>query len=852
MIKKKIIIALIVLITLFMSPVVKATPDLNVRVLGRGVSVLSTDVKWTPTWVGGSTIDEIVLQLKYMQVDSITFPISSCYFLREMSEDGLIPATFKDPITGVVGNYSHQASRTFLDEAIAKLHAANITVIFTSVAGYKVAPMWSTLCNEEYYEGDKYSPVNMKGIKINPDYLDLAYPEARKKIIDMQIYAITHHDFDGIWFEEIGQDSASMNFYTGTLADRSDSTNRIRQTWCSEVQNEYGYNPCLISGTLSATQILQAVQQKEHGMNSYFEEFKARRDALGPDYAYPYFFAMPATNQYYYDKTLSSGSNGAGTGFNITYLSESGLIDIHGSESINQVTSHAQSEVIINKHVDFSPKIFHATDVLYGSKGASGNSKKLYEQIQAEGTQAEFWFSYGKRNLVNIDTSVVPFGLWCTTFKGTPYGNSVALWTNSSDSSQCKLQMTWAQWQNQNPPANPRNFNPIGKTATSTSVSAPTFFPPSGTYISPQSVSISTSTSGAVIHYTVDGSTPTESSPTYTSPISISSTTTIKAGAWKTSLTPSTISTAVYTITDPDTTSPVISSISSSPSSSGATITWATNEASDSQIEYGISTSYGSSTALNTALLTSHSQSLTDLTPSTLYHYRVKSKDSSGNLATGTDNTFTTLIYTPSANLLTNPGFESGTSSWTFFTDGIGSFATISPGYELTKAAKISLNTVGSNMQFYQSGISLEPNTSYRLTFSAYSSTGHDFKINLLKNISPYTNYGLIYTPDLTISWQTFTQDFTTSGFTNNVTDGRLQFYFPTLASAGDIYYLDDFKLEKVTPSVADLNSDSIVNSVDFGIMMSFWNYTSKPKADINQDGFVNSQDLGMLMSQWG
>ncbi|MFA6097658.1 MAG: LamG-like jellyroll fold domain-containing protein [Candidatus Paceibacterota bacterium] len=58
-----------------------------------------------------------------------------------------------------------------------------------------------------------------------------------------------------------------------------------------------------------------------------------------------------------------------------------------------------------------------------------------------------------------------------------------------------------------------------------------------------------------------------------------------------------------------------------------------------------------------------------------------------------------------------------------------------------------------------------------------------------------------------------------------------------------------------VTPpavSTADLNSDGHVNSVDFGIMMSFWNYTSKPKADLNQDGFVNSQDLGMLMSQWG
>lgn len=97
-----------------------------------------------------------------------------------------------------------------------------------------------------------------------------------------------------------------------------------------------------------------------------------------------------------------------------------------------------------------------------------------------------------------------------------------------------------------------------------------------------------------------------------------------------------------------DTTSPVISSInSSSITSSGATITWTTNESSDTQVEYGTTTSYGSSTTLNTALVTSHSQSLSSLTPNTLYHYRVKSKDAAGNLATSADNTFTTLANPP-------------------------------------------------------------------------------------------------------------------------------------------------------------------------------------------------------------
>jgi hypothetical protein len=57
-----------------------------------------------------------------------------------------------------------------------------------------------------------------------------------------------------------------------------------------------------------------------------------------------------------------------------------------------------------------------------------------------------------------------------------------------------------------------------------------------------------------------------------------------------------------------DTTPPTISSVaSSSVTGTGAAITWTTNENSDSQVEYGTTTAYGSSTALNASMLTSHS-----------------------------------------------------------------------------------------------------------------------------------------------------------------------------------------------------------------------------------------------------
>jgi purine nucleosidase len=93
----------------------------------------------------------------------------------------------------------------------------------------------------------------------------------------------------------------------------------------------------------------------------------------------------------------------------------------------------------------------------------------------------------------------------------------------------------------------------------------------------------------------------------------------------------------------PDTAPPVISAVgASSITPNGASISWTTDEASDSQIEYGTTTAYGSTTTLDASRTVSHSQALGGLVAATLYHYRVKSKDAAGNLATSPDFTFTT------------------------------------------------------------------------------------------------------------------------------------------------------------------------------------------------------------------
>jgi uncharacterized repeat protein (TIGR03803 family) len=90
----------------------------------------------------------------------------------------------------------------------------------------------------------------------------------------------------------------------------------------------------------------------------------------------------------------------------------------------------------------------------------------------------------------------------------------------------------------------------VGSAAyTITQAATPSFSPAAGTFASAQSVTITTATVGATIHYTIDGSTPTETHGTaYSSPVSIANSAVLKAIAYKSGLTDSTVASGIYTI----------------------------------------------------------------------------------------------------------------------------------------------------------------------------------------------------------------------------------------------------------------------------------------------------------------
>jgi hypothetical protein len=77
---------------------------------------------------------------------------------------------------------------------------------------------------------------------------------------------------------------------------------------------------------------------------------------------------------------------------------------------------------------------------------------------------------------------------------------------------------------------------------------APVFSLASGSYSGTQSLTITDSSTGAIIYYTTDGTTPTTSSTVYTGPIIVSSTETIEAIALATEYSSSAVTTAAYTI----------------------------------------------------------------------------------------------------------------------------------------------------------------------------------------------------------------------------------------------------------------------------------------------------------------
>ncbi|MEM2947066.1 MAG: fibronectin type III domain-containing protein [Candidatus Bathyarchaeia archaeon] len=93
-----------------------------------------------------------------------------------------------------------------------------------------------------------------------------------------------------------------------------------------------------------------------------------------------------------------------------------------------------------------------------------------------------------------------------------------------------------------------------------------------------------------------------------------------------------------------DTTPPIIFNLQViNITQTSATVTWLTDEASTTYVDYGLTNSYELGTVAGISFTTIHSVDLTGLSPDTVYHFRVRSADFWGNEAVSSDQTFRTL-----------------------------------------------------------------------------------------------------------------------------------------------------------------------------------------------------------------
>jgi hypothetical protein len=163
---------------------------------------------------------------------------------------------------------------------------------------------------------------------------------------------------------------------------------------------------------------------------------------------------------------------------------------------------------------------------------------------------------------------------------------------------------------------------------------------------------------------------------------------------------------------------PVISNVQSSPATNAATITWTTDQSANSIVNYGLTTAYGSSTT-NSTLVTSHQIILSGLASNTLYHFQVRSIDSTNSVNSSGDFTFTagpTNNLPPTVSAISANVPDMGTNSpglqiYEGTAVQFSASASAPNGDALTWQWLYTLN--GGTQTVYQSGSGASPTTSF-------------------------------------------------------------------------------------------------------------------------------------------
>ncbi len=119
-----------------------------------------------------------------------------------------------------------------------------------------------------------------------------------------------------------------------------------------------------------------------------------------------------------------------------------------------------------------------------------------------------------------------------------------------------------------------------------------------------------------------------------------------------------------------DVTAPVITGVAATGDASSFTVTWTTDEAATTKVDYGTSTTTLGSNATVAGLSTAHSVTINGLARNTRYYFRVTSADAAGNSSTSPATTGAPASYAAAAGSpfvdATTADFTAGTSASTY------------------------------------------------------------------------------------------------------------------------------------------------------------------------------------------
>jgi len=232
----------------------------------------------------------------------------------------------------------------------------------------------------------------------------------------------------------------------------------------------------------------------------------------------------------------------------------------------------------------------------------------------------------------------------------------------------------------------------------------------------------------------------------------------------------------IYTLYDSD--APIISSVSATPSFTSAIVTWTTNENSNSSVNYGTGIEQSAT------LVTSHSVTLTGLTPSTFYSYNVTSCDTYGNCGTSTDYNFTTSIASAPVISGVSASPTATTSTITWNTDTLANSTACwwisgSPSCLSNSSDTLSHSILATGLtentwyNYYVKSCNVyyctqSSNSTFHTTFSYSNGSTID---------SVYSKDGLIWTQDDPFNLTAIC--YTSSGFCNGLTTCRLTIVSP-------------------------------------------------------------------------